>query len=128
MIRRPPRSTLFPYTTLFRSSAAATRMVMIQPGTVQNFVHSARRSHANRSRGPALSSGWCVSRATMMPLPRSEEHTSELQSQSNLVCRLLLEKKKKNYLLQLRKKKRKIVYIRRVRVNCFEMQRDVIVA
>ena len=50
-------------------SAAATRMVMIQPGTVRNFVHSARSSRANRSRGPALSSGWCVPRATMMPPP-----------------------------------------------------------
>src|SRR2546430_5026142 len=78
MIRRPPRSTLFPYTTLFRSApsakAAPTRK---------------RRSNAtNRFTGPAARS-----RATRRA--RSEEHTSELQSQSNLVCRLLLEKKKK---------------------------------
>src|SRR2546427_4971766 len=90
MIRRPPRSTLFPYTTLFRS----------------------------QSHGPALR-GWLPARAPCAPssplpgrypscaaaaprhppsvaaFPRSEEHTSELQSQSNLVCRLLLEKKKK---------------------------------
>src|SRR2546430_8232647 len=66
MIRRPPRSTLFPYTTLFRS-------------------HDVK----NPARGPSP-------RAAKMPNPdaRSEEHTSELQSQSNLVCRLLLEKKK----------------------------------
>src|SRR2546430_13657816 len=67
MIRRPPRSTLFPYTTLFRSCAAAGPSL-----------------RPTRRRG-----------ATRFP-PRSEEHTSELQSQSNLVCRLLLEKKK-NY-------------------------------
>src|SRR2546430_13149999 len=71
MIRRPPRSTLFPYTTLFRSRSAATRP----------------RSPvwAGRARGNTTCSRPC----------RSEEHTSELQSQSNLVCRLLLEKKKK---------------------------------
>src|SRR2546430_11286800 len=69
MIRRPPRSTLFPYTTLFRSS---------------------RRSAASRSPESfrATDSG-------LKSVGRSEEHTSELQSQSNLVCRLLLEKKKK---------------------------------
>src|SRR2546422_7602674 len=72
MIRRPPRSTLFPYTTLFRSS----------PGTIS--PRSSRTSGGFKS-GPASSS-----RA-----PRSEEHTSELQSRLHLVCRLLLEKKKK---------------------------------
>src|SRR2546430_11730905 len=65
MIRRPPRSTLFPYTTLFRSPC---------PGSGSCRRHAARWLRASR---------W-----------RSEEHTSELQSQSNLVCRLLLEKKK----------------------------------
>src|SRR2546422_3146357 len=72
MIRRPPRSTLFPYTTLFRSAPPAVR--------------SHRRSP---SRGHGSSSG---SAST----PRSEEHTSELQSRLHLVCRLLLEKKKRN--------------------------------
>src|SRR2546430_2981762 len=72
MIRRPPRSTLFPYTTLFRSLRLA-----------HDGVHQLRRHHAQRRENFALS------------LLRSEEHTSELQSQSNLVCRLLLEKKKK---------------------------------
>src|SRR5438270_9814699 len=72
MIRRPPRSTLFPYTTLFRSSDRPL------PG------------EARPRAGPR--SAWTCS--------RSEEHTSELQSQSNLVCRLLLEKKKKHLLKQ----------------------------
>src|SRR5436190_7092867 len=71
MIRQPPRSTLFPYTTLFRSSAGASR--------------ARRRGSSRRAscpgRGPPAA-------------PRSEEHTSELQSHSDLVCRLLLEKKK----------------------------------
>src|SRR3989475_9256287 len=71
MIRRPPRSTLFPYTTLFRS------------GLEQALPQLARREDRNRAR------------AGQMARLRSEEHTSELQSQSNLVCRLLLEKKKK---------------------------------
>src|SRR5688572_31526097 len=73
MIRRPPRSTLFPYTTLFRSRSGSLDTSRIQP--------TARPPR--RRKGPP-------SRAA-----RSEEHTSELQSQSNLVCRLLLEKKKK---------------------------------
>src|SRR5688572_33444521 len=73
MIRRPPRSTLFPYTTLFRSPAS--------------WVSSLR--YARRSGCRTLPS------STRAPSSRSEEHTSELQSQSNLVCRLLLEKKKK---------------------------------
>src|SRR5688572_31734559 len=74
MIRRPPRSTLFPYTTLFRSRASA-----------------AGRARAGRGRAPSRPRGGDAGR----PAGRSEEHTSELQSQSNLVCRLLLEKKKK---------------------------------
>src|SRR2546430_8847524 len=74
MIRRPPRSTLFPYTTLFRSS-----------GCAYGSVERERRSPA--APAPALQSSPASAR-------RSEEHTSELQSQSNLVCRLLLEKKK----------------------------------
>src|SRR5260370_26607583 len=74
MIRRPPRSTLFPYTTLFRSTGRTSRSWNRAPPT------SCPRS---RSSGPR-SSGWS----------RSEEHTSELQSHLNLVCRLLLEKKK----------------------------------
>src|SRR2546430_10352797 len=75
MIRRPPRSTLFPYTTLFRSSEAAAAML---------GRHGEQRDVAVR---------WKDDRAAALVADRSEEHTSELQSQSNLVCRLLLEKK-----------------------------------
>src|SRR2546430_12454967 len=86
MIRRPPRSTLFPYTTLFRSSAEP-----FSPPTVEKrrnagvFLPTALKSFAVVYL--AISALWARRR-------RSEEHTSELQSQSNLVCRLLLEKKK----------------------------------
>src|SRR2546429_7358035 len=79
MIRRPPRSTLFPYTTLFRSSLSAK---LSQP-----------RARCERS----IYGGRALSRsidASLMPNKRSEEHTSELQSRLHLVCRLLLEKKK----------------------------------
>src|SRR2546430_11934405 len=74
MIRRPPRSTLFPYTTLFRSlrEIAAEKAGILKPGVP--VVLAEQRQEARRS----------------------EEHTSELQSQSNLVCRLLLEKKKRH--------------------------------
>src|SRR2546430_11036253 len=79
MIRRPPRSTLFPYTTLFRS-------------------RDADQEHLLRPAPPALSGAGDALAHTFETGPdvrhRSEEHTSELQSQSNLVCRLLLEKKK----------------------------------
>src|SRR2546430_3959799 len=75
MIRRPPRSTLFPYTTLFRSSGSGTRML-------------GNRVFAWVAVDAALA------KACGRTMTRSEEHTSELQSQSNLVCRLLLEKKK----------------------------------
>src|SRR2546426_5815928 len=84
MIRRPPRSTLFPYTTLFRSlpnTIAATRESRLGGVT----------STAPRSMDNGLTSPVCPTAVT----PRSEEHTSELQSPCNLVCRLLLEKKKK---------------------------------
>src|SRR2546427_2983463 len=82
MIRRPPRSTLFPYTTLFRSrfqQAVLNALATLERGSPDELVLASldrRREHTARRQ-------------------RSEEHTSELQSQSNLVCRLLLEKKKK---------------------------------
>src|SRR5256886_10467039 len=84
MIRRPPRSTLFPYTTLFRSS----------------FNYGNKIINAGNAYG-GLAIGQANERATVLDRwtpthTRSEEHTSELQSQSNLVCRLLLEKKKNN--------------------------------
>src|SRR5688572_33249501 len=80
MIRRPPRSTLFPYTTLFRSLYGLLWLILYDACFVGAYV------------------GWVEGLLilTLLPLAyRSEEHTSELQSQSNLVCRLLLEKKNK---------------------------------
>src|SRR5688572_32469018 len=85
MIRRPPRSTLFPYTTLFRSPCAS--IVCIKPPSC--CAITALISKTCRSQMKA------TCRWMQTPRKRSEEHTSELQSQSNLVCRLLLEKKKK---------------------------------
>src|SRR2546430_8030640 len=84
MIRRPPRSTLFPYTTLFRSRPVARRPDLPDPAAQLPRLQALLPVHGRH--GPHQ-----VDRAR----PRSEEHTSELQSQSNLVCRLLLEKKKK---------------------------------
>src|SRR2546427_7859850 len=84
MIRRPPRSTLFPYTTLFRSMSAGTTSIRATSDIARErcvfIVPPVQFDRASPQRGRAS---------------RSEEHTSELQSQSNLVCRLLLEKKKK---------------------------------
>src|SRR2546422_8062570 len=94
MIRRPPRSTLFPYTTLFRSVDAATVYAPLAPPA---------------SRHASLL--WLAAVATTN---RSEEHTSELQSRLHLVCRLLLEKKKK------------IKTIRRVRVLKHEIAREYV--
>src|SRR3712207_7227740 len=84
MIRRPPRSTLFPYTTLFRSASAPRATPSTHRATRRMSTSSPR---AARRRSPPRAS----SRAS-----RSEEHTSELQSRQYLVCRLLLEKKKPN--------------------------------
>src|SRR2546426_6821015 len=89
MIRRPPRSTLFPYTTLFRSGVGREHYCRRLAGAVSN---STAQSHlaagAARRVKPTINDH--------ASSPRSEEHTSELQSPCNLVCRLLLEKKKKN--------------------------------
>src|SRR2546430_9103747 len=98
MIRRPPRSTLFPYTTLFRSTPLPWVNVMANPGfgTVVSASGSAY-TWAENSRENRLTpfANDPVTDPTAEALfLRSEEHTSELQSQSNLVCRLLLEKKK----------------------------------
>src|SRR2546427_7098476 len=81
MIRRPPRSTLFPYTTLFRSRRGKARLA----GAYSAYTRP----------DPSICSRRTSQRAVSEAITRSEEHTSELQSQSNLVCRLLLEKKKK---------------------------------
>src|SRR2546430_10044998 len=87
MIRRPPRSTLFPYTTLFRSescSSSGARWTAAPPSCAMPAVNETRVRVE------------CFAKYRPRVAPRSEEHTSELQSQSNLVCRLLLEKKKEN--------------------------------
>src|SRR5438034_3665258 len=94
MIRRPPRSTLFPYTTLFRSP---------KPTTVASSS-SRRKFCSGVLANPKPGSTTIRSRATP---PRSEEHTSELQSHSDLVCRLLLEKKKKKKKQQTQQTNRK---------------------
>src|SRR2546425_6167572 len=85
MIRRPPRSTLFPYTTLFRS-------VVLQAGAFRS--RSDKRRTCRPVRGSRHKAFDCRNQ-TPAPRSRSEEHTSELQSLAYLVCRLLLEKKKK---------------------------------
>src|SRR5256712_8991220 len=95
MIRRPPRSTLFPYTTLFRSQHGATdaERLAIMP---RRFDQRSPRNPIAHLGDPALLA-LLAGRSGVALLPaRSEEHTSELQSRSDLVCRLLLEKKKKN--------------------------------
>src|SRR2546425_2639339 len=100
MIRRPPRSTLFPYTTLFRSQRAAAfraeqaqqqRRLVLAPRGIQPLGHAGDRRGGGVDHDPL--------RMTQVPAdqPRSEEHTSELQSLAYLVCRLLLEKKKKKH-------------------------------
>src|SRR2546426_8668423 len=82
MIRRPPRSTLFPYTTLFRSHLEPLTSIWTTPGFTDEVIHL------------FLATGLTAGRAAPERDERSEEHTSELQSPCNLVCRLLLEKKK----------------------------------
>src|SRR2546426_7591218 len=95
MIRRPPRSTLFPYTTLFRSPI---RRVPRDPRLRRELLgHVAARHPLRQQRaGPRLGVGGRGAATWPSSSRRSEEHTSELQSPCNLVCRLLLEKKKKN--------------------------------
>src|SRR5690242_21591785 len=95
MIRRPPRSTLFPYTTLFRSNRLLRR---------RRLGHDQQRRTAphGRPRPPSparCASNWSTRSTCPSCAARSEEHTSELQSHVNLVCRLLLEKK--NYFIRL---------------------------
>src|SRR2546427_8084727 len=86
MIRRPPRSTLFPYTTLFRSGSRDEHQALGEVAELLHFLGDGELVHRHDLRrvpgDPGAGTG------------RSEEHTSELQSQSNLVCRLLLEKKR----------------------------------
>src|SRR2546430_11348288 len=93
MIRRPPRSTLFPYTTLFRSwrwaPGRGRAPLRATPAPPKQF------STHEKDRRPSWGRPDPTRPGPLSRFPRSEEHTSELQSQSNLVCRLLLEKKKK---------------------------------
>src|SRR5438034_2126325 len=91
MIRRPPRSTLFPYTTLFRSKQRLLQMVQVNCAAV---VH--------------------LTQIEMGEMNRSEEHTSELQSHSDLVCRLLLEKKKKRTKKTRQRLVRKSLHYRKI--------------
>src|SRR3712207_7090846 len=94
MIRRPPRSTLFPYTTLFRSRLAGDERVRGKAGISCCIWHNEQvplRLHDRVSTDRDV--------ARRLSLPRSEEHTSELQSRQYLVCRLLLEKKKQSRLI-----------------------------
>src|SRR3712207_7666343 len=98
MIRRPPRSTLFPYTTLFRSRSGPSPSGR-SPGSTDTCVGGDR--FACR---PVPLSGWAIKRLqknVYFGLRRSEEHTSELQSRQYLVCRLLLEKKKNKFIEQM---------------------------
>src|SRR3712207_8270672 len=101
MIRRPPRSTLFPYTTLFRSPYGAARDAKVRATPRARMVRSTRGGRPPHGRGAArvLPSGVApevpmprLARQPLFPALRSEEHTSELQSRQYLVCRLLLEK------------------------------------
>src|SRR3712207_7712017 len=95
MIRRPPRSTLFPYTTLFRSNGLHRNS---HPPSVFNILTPSgiSPSHLLIASQPCNGLLWYLSRLGAFYIRRSEEHTSELQSRQYLVCRLLLEKKNNN--------------------------------
>src|SRR5258708_16196724 len=93
MIRRPPRSTLFPYTTLFRSRLAASSRLSRNRRTIKHSVPSADPPSGSPTRRLAARRVTATSRARV---PKIGRHTSELQSPDHLVCRLLLEKKKKD--------------------------------
>src|SRR3712207_7029408 len=98
MIRRPPRSTLFPYTTLFRSDRHAGIVLIEQEGRVVARVEQMRREHLIAGVRNVFGPAALGAERTAFDdgsTARSEEHTSELQSRQYLVCRLLLEKKKK---------------------------------
>src|SRR5689334_24076074 len=102
MIRRPPRSTLFPYTTLFRSLGRRDELAADDGARRLLAEEVDARRHLSRSRGRK----------------RSEEHTSELQSQFHLVCRLLLEKKKKKKKKEQKYKNKQKIRTTRTRISC----------
>src|SRR2546430_4203410 len=98
MIRRPPRSTLFPYTTLFRSPSVTKDVEQLlrsrhRGGALYNVQNLTAILDVARNISLAVSAVLLAVGSVTLIISRSEEHTSELQSQSNLVCRLLLEKK-----------------------------------
>src|SRR2546430_7570294 len=94
MIRRPPRSTLFPYTTLFRSPFDPKPLLSSRPGLEDDSHRQRLLSLFTRPSAPSGPTPTSQQPLRIASVDRSEEHTSELQSQSNLVCRLLLEKRK----------------------------------
>src|SRR2546426_7260707 len=101
MIRRPPRSTLFPYTTLFRSATVALTHDVQEPISINGHSTITTDAQGSASVPFVIDSSWGpgfhLIVAEDVATRRSEEHTSELQSPCNLVCRLLLEKKKTHY-------------------------------
>src|SRR5687768_18110338 len=96
MIRRPPRSTLFPYTTLFRSDYGGCDVYVAAPGGRHHLHAAVVREGPDRDREVDAAVRRAPGRGCPVARERSEEHTSELQSRLHLVCRLLLEKKKNN--------------------------------
>src|SRR3712207_7988238 len=98
MIRRPPRSTLFPYTTLFRSRSALSITTLSHSRSSHSHTAVGFTSTPNTDR--VSTSRRTAATGRRSPRCRSEEHTSELQSRQYLVCRLLLEKKKKKYTIK----------------------------
>src|SRR3712207_6892924 len=96
MIRRPPRSTLFPYTTLFRSSPAASRHHLAERSGSSQVENGTASLPCLRRLNRSSSAAATMRPSTTSAAARSEEHTSELQSRQYLVCRLLLAKKKQS--------------------------------
>src|SRR5690349_24171326 len=102
MLRRPPRSTLFPYTTLFRSVREGEHLLLDDVGArADAALEELGVLEDGRVRAPVAAQLRRGGVHCEQPVPRSEEHTSELQSRRDLVCRLLLEKKKTNNILHL---------------------------
>src|SRR3712207_7899673 len=95
MIRRPPRSTLFPYTTLFRSTSIDQTKIGIRLSDIPG-ARCLKMVTISPTAPTSAATSRRVTTETQTSIPRSEEHTSELQSRQYLVCRLLLEKKKNN--------------------------------
>src|SRR3712207_8702656 len=96
MIRRPPRSTLFPYTPLFRSVAGSVSCHLSVRASKHELPRGFMLVGSEHPSGRLVAHAWCGGQELVFDAARSEEHTSELQSRQYLVCRLLLEKKKKH--------------------------------